>query len=385
MRGDYMCSINDFSQMQMLAMLEDLVNIDSGSDDKEGVDKVASLLSSYYQKLGFKIKKYENKELGNHLVLRHKEADNPKFLILAHMDTVFPKGTVDKRPFHTIGNRAYGPGVIDMKASHVLLYFAIRDLINQNHNVYKNIEIILNSDEEIGSKTSRPIIEEHSKGKKVALVLEPARADGSLVTARKGTGKYTLKIQGKAAHAGIEPENGRSAIEVLGRKITRLHALSNPAEGVNVNVGTVSGGTSTNTIAESAIATIDVRISKYDQAAWIENRIKEICEVVEVKGVSTNLTGSINRFPMVYTDKTEQLISFIKEEGTKLNIAINHVSTGGGSDASLVSALGIPTIDGLGPVGGKQHSDEEYLEIESLAERTHLFIRILKRIHTEYK
>ncbi len=379
-----MSVIDDLSQEQMLVMLKDLVNIDSGSYDKAGVDKIGNYLSNGYQKLGFEIKKYKNEDLGDHIVLRHHAADHPSILILAHMDTVFPQGTVEKRPFHIEENRAYGPGVIDMKASHVMLYFSICELIKQNHEAYKHIEIVFNSDEEIGSKSSRAIIEEHAKRKQVALVLEPARADGSLVSARRGTGKYILEIQGKAAHAGIEPEKGRSAIEVLGHKIVKLHALSDPEKGLHVNVGTVSGGSSANTIAESATATIDVRISNYDQANWIDRKIKEICAETEVEEVTTSLTGGINRFPMVYTEETERLLNFIKEEGTELGIPINHVFTGGGSDASLVSVLGIPTIDGLGPVGGKQHSDQEYLVLDSLPERTQLFIRVLKRISSEY-
>lgn len=374
---------NDRSQAQMLSMLKDLVNMDSGSYDKEGVDEVGHYLSNCYQELGFGIKKYPNTDFGDHLVLRHPEADHPTILILAHMDTVFPKGTAETRPFHLEGNRAYGPGVIDMKASHVMLYFSIAELIKQNSEAYKYIVIVFNSDEEIGSKSSRAIIEEHASNKKAALVLEPARADGSLVSARRGTGKYILEIHGKAAHAGIEPEKGKSAIEVLGHKIVKLHALSDPEKGINVNVGTASGGSSANTVAESATATIDVRISNYDQASWIDRKLKEICAEIEVDEVTTSLTGGINRFPMVYTEETERLLGFIKEEGNELGIPINHVFTGGGSDASLVSVLGIPTMDGLGPVGGKQHSDQEYLELDSLTERTHLFIRILKRLFKE--
>ena len=378
-----MSTLNQNSHNQMLMMLEDLVNIDSGSYDKEGVNQIGDFLCNLYEEIGFSITRYENKEFGDNIVLRHKEAVNPTVLILTHMDTVFPKGTVKKRPFSKDNNRAFGPGVIDMKASHVLLYFSILELIKQKDDAYKNIEIILNSDEEIGSKVSRPLIERHAKGKRAAFVLEPARADGSLVSARKGTGKYSIEIHGKAAHAGIEPENGRSAIEVLGHKIVKLHALSNLNEGISVNVGTVGGGTSTNTVAECATATIDVRISNQDQAIQIDKKIKEVCLTSEVNGVNTTLQGGINRYPMVRTKETEQLISMIENEGKELGITIKHVSTGGGSDASLVSILGIPTIDGLGPIGGKQHSDEEYLEIDSLFERTQLFIRVLKRMQTE--
>lgn len=368
---------------QMLRMLEELVNIDSGSFDKEGVDRVGDYLCKLYEEIGFSITTYENEALGNNIVLRHKEAVNPAILLLAHMDTVFPKGTVEKRPFSKDEHRAFGPGVIDMKASHVQLYFAIHELMAQQNDAYKNIEILLNSDEEIGSKASRSFIEKHAMGKKAAFVLEPARADGSLVSERKGTGNYLLEIHGKAAHAGIEPENGRSAIEVLGHKIVKLHALSNLTEGIHVNVGTINGGTSTNTVAAFASATIDVRISREEQAVEIEQAVKDICSTSEIEGVTLTLTGGINRHPMVFTKDTEKIIHLIEQEGKELGITITHVATGGGSDASLVSILGIPTIDGLGPVGGKPHSEDEYLEIASLSERTVLLTKILKRFQTD--
>lgn len=369
-------------QSQMLEMLHDLVNIDSGTDDKKGVDKVGNYLSELYENLGFEITKYQNQDLGDNIVLHHKDAKSPSILILAHMDTVFPKGTVEKRPFTIENEKAYGPGVIDMKASHVMLYYSILALIEQNNDTYTDLEIVLNSDEEIGSRTSRALIEEKAKAKKFALVLEPARTDGSIVSARRGTGRYTLHIHGKAAHAGIEPENGKSAIEVLAHKTLKLHALTNSKENINVNVGLVNGGTTANTIAESATAEIDVRISHYEQAEWIDRRIHEICSETEIDGVTTSLVGGINRLPMVATDTSKQLVDLILDEGKKLGIAIDHVATGGASDASLTSSVGIPTVDGLGPVGGLQHSENEYLEINSLVERTQLFTQVLARLKT---
>src|SRR5699024_1652992 len=364
----------------MLNMLEDLVNINSGSYDKEGIDQVGRYLKEIYEDIGFNVAEYSNQNRGNNLVLRHQESKEPEILILAHMDTVFEKGTTKIRPFSIEGNYAFGPGVIDMKASHVMLYFAICELIKKEDNSYKNIEIIFNSDEEIGAETSKSLIENRAQAKKYALVLEPARKNGSIVSSRRGVGDYTLEINGKAAHAGIAPDKGVSAIEALAYKIPKLHALSNKEQNINVNVGVIEGGSSTNTIASQTKAYIDVRISEINQSNWIDEKIKTICNEVELEGTYNSLIGGINRMPMVFTNEIQDMIYLIQDEGKKMNLHINHVSTGGGSDASLTASLGIPTVDGLGPVGGEQHSENEYLEINSLTERTWLFLRSLSRL-----
>ena len=199
-------------QEEMLQFIERLVNIDSGSYHKQGVDKIGMILEKSYEELGFDCLIVEEEEYGNHLIIEHKDAIDPKIIILAHMDTVFPEGTTVDRPFRIEGNRAYGPGVIDMKASQVAVLYAVKALLNKRSAGYKNIRIVLNSDEEIGSPSSRKMIEREAKGKKFALVMEPARKDGSLVSARRGKGNYTLIVEGRAAHSGIEPEKGRSAI-----------------------------------------------------------------------------------------------------------------------------------------------------------------------------
>lgn len=370
----------ELRQKQMISMLERLVNTDSGTYHKEGVDEIGSYLQHAYERLGFAVERYPNDHIGDYFKIRHPEAVNPEIVIAAHLDTVFPKGTVNKRPFSIEGNRAYGPGVIDMKASHVLLYDAICQLIEAGHHSYKNIEIVLNSDEEIGSKDSKSFIESACDGKKVGLVLEPARANGAIVSARRGTGRYTIEVHGKSAHAGIDPENGRSAIEELAYKVIELHKLTNPAQNINVNAGLISGGTSTNSIAGYASCEVDVRIAKSEQAKWIEEQIKAIASTNTLDGVSTTLTGEIRRLPMVYTDKTKKLVELIQQTAKDLSFTLEHVATGGGSDASFIANKGIPTVDGLGPVGGKQHSEEEYLEIDSLVQRTDLFVGILKHL-----
>ena len=359
----------------MLQLLEQLVNIDSGSDDKEGVNRVAQVIKQKFEALGFHVHTVLNKNQGNHLVIQHEEALRPKILILGHMDTVFDRGTAKSRPFTIRGQHAYGPGVVDMKGSLVLVYYAMRKLIERGDDAYKHVQIILNSDEEIGSDSSRQLIEKHARDKMCALVLEPARKDGSIVSARRGVGTYHIHIKGKAAHSGIEPEKGRSAIRELAHKIIAIDALSRPEEGIHVNVVETKGGIASNVISPIAKATIDVRITHPEQAIWVEQQLQDICNQSVINHTTTTLTGTISRPPMPLTEKNMQLVQFIEYQAKQLNIPLTHTSTGGGSDASFPAALGIPTVDGLGPIGGGQHSKHEYLLIPSLIERTNLFIQ----------
>lgn len=367
-------------QEEMLEFIGQLVNIDSGSYDKLGVDFIGQLLTKEYLDMGFKVKVIEQNECGNHLIIEHKDAADPEIIILAHMDTVFPAGTAEERPYRIEGNRAFGPGVIDMKASQAAILYAVKALIHSGNEGFKNIRIVLNSDEEIGSPTSREIIEREAIGKKYALVMEPARKDGSLVSSRRGKGNYTLIIEGKAAHSGIEPEKGRSAIEELAHKIIQLHNLSDYEKGISVNVGLIEGGSSANTVSDHAEAQIDVRIKEMEQAELLEKRLEKICSSSEVAGTKISLEGEMNRPPMEKNKKTKALLSIIRDIGAEIGVEIEDTATGGGSDASFTSKLGVATIDGLGPVGGNAHSSQEYLEIPSLVERTHLLATIIQRL-----
>ncbi|WP_010172602.1 M20 family metallopeptidase [Bacillus coahuilensis] len=364
----------------MLKLLETLVNIDSGSNYKQGVDAVGHIITKLFSEIGFNMQKIENKEYGNHYVLTHHRCDQPEIIILAHLDTVFPMGTALDRPFSIIDGRAYGPGVADMKGSLVTLYFAMKALQRNHGNELSNVKIILNSDEEIGSPTSRELIEKESKNARYSLVMEPARKDGSIVSSRRGKGNYTLTIEGKAAHSGIEPEKGRSAIEELAHKIIQFYQLSDPEHGISVNVGVIEGGTSPNTIPDHAEATIDIRVKDASQAEELEEKMEEIVSSTEVKGTSIVFEGEMNRPPMEKTKKTQSLIRVIQEIGDKIGVEIVDTATGGGSDASFTAALGIATVDGLGPIGGNAHSDKEYIEIDSLVERTHLLAMIIKQL-----
>ncbi len=369
-------------QEQMLKMLEQLVNIDSGSYDKEGVDKIGAVMKQYYQDIDFEVEEVKQAESGNHLIVRKKNVDpsKPTILILTHMDTVFEKGTARERPFSIKGNRAYGPGVIDMKASLVSVYYAINALLENEKESVGQVEILLTSDEEMGSQTSRELIEKHARNKKFALVMEPARKNGAIVSARRGKGLYTLEVIGKAAHSGIEPEKGRSAIEELAYKIIQLYDITDEEEGIHVNVGLIEGGTSVNTVSDHATAQVDVRFRTQEQAEEIKEQIATIMASTEVDGTKVNMEGDINRPPMEKTEQTEKLLRIIKRVGDDLDIFIKDTETGGGSDASFTSVLGIPTVDGLGPVGGRAHRESEYLELDSFIPRTLLLAHVIDEL-----
>lgn len=379
-RGERLKRVLKGEEEDMLLLLKQLVNIDSGSMNKAGIDKIGSLLGKKYEGLGFVVQTIEQSKQGNHLVIHREGSKAAEIMIVAHMDTVFRDGTAAERPFKIRGGRAYGPGVIDMKGSQVTLLYALKALSEQNPTALDNLVILLTSDEEIGSPTSKELIEKHTEGKKYALIMEPARQDGSLVTARRGAGEFALHVKGKAAHAGIEPTAGRSAVEELAHKIVKLHKLTNHKKGISVNVGLIEGGSTVNTVAPSAVAYIDLRISKVEQAKWLEKKISEICAIPDVEGTTIELVGGIDRMPMVKNEQTIGLLEEVKVVGSELGIEIMDQATGGGSDASFTSVKGVATIDGLGPIGGKAHTDEEYLDISSLTERATLLAHLISRL-----
>lgn len=369
--------MQDTKEQSMLSLVEKIVNIDSGSTHKEGIDQVGSILMEEYKKMGFVVDVHENAEHGNNIVLRHEDATDPNILMLAHMDTVFPVGTAEARPFTIKGDYAYGPGVIDMKSSLVSLLYAVTSLYEKNDPAYKNVEIVLNSDEEIGSPTSKKLIEERAKDKKYALVMEPARANGAIVSSRRGGGGYTLTVKGKAAHSGVAPEDGVSAIEELAHKILQLEQLNDHANGISINVGIISGGAATNMIPDYAVAEIDVRITYPEQRETIEKQIENVCSYTTVNGTSLTVEGGINRPPLHLNDQSKKLLEHIQSIGEKMDLTLEHVHTGGGSDASFPSALGVATIDGLGPVGGELHNEKEYMEVATLTERCALLEEVI--------
>lgn len=379
-----MQNVNHYYE-DMISLLEKLVNTDSGSYFKAGVDEVGELLQSEYKELGFSNEVFKNEKLGDNILITHSEAVNPQILVIAHMDTVFPEGTAKLRPFNIKEDRAHGPGVADMKASQVALIHAIKHLIDNEDDAYKNLVIILNSDEEIGSPISKELIKRVSKDVSYAIVMEPARKDGRIVTSRRGGGRYILNVKGVASHSGVAPEEGKSAIQELAHKVIKLNNLSDHDNGISINVGIIEGGQATNMIPDSATCEVDVRVATEDQSEEVIGKINDIVSKPDVKGTEIELTGGINRPPMEFDEDNEELFNIVEEVGEELGINVNNTHTGGGSDASFPSSLGVATIDGMGPIGGKLHNEGEYLELDSFTERTILLAETISKLSNELK
>jgi glutamate carboxypeptidase len=287
------------------------------------------------------------------------------------MDTVFPAGTAQKRSFRIEGERAFGPGVADMKGGIVCLLYALEALKANTPGIYDGIgmDVVFNSDEEILSPTSRPIIECRARQAHTVCVFEPARPAGEYVIQRKGVGKYVIRINGRAAHAGTQPEDGRSAIAELAHKIVALHALSGDPAGTTINVGVVRGGERSNIIAESAYAEIDLRIPDAQAAESIDRRIKEIARNETIPETTCEVTGGIQFPPMIQTSESKRLFETVQESGRILGLELRGIATGGGSDGNLAAQFA-PTLDGMGPQGSGAHSDREFMVTATLTERS---------------
>ncbi len=372
---------NAFNLSNYLEDLKYLVNIDSGSDYPEGTAKVAEFFERKFTAMGWQVKTNNLDALvGPCLEIVNSSSESYDILLMGHMDTVFKTGTAAERPFVIQGDKAFGPGVNDMKAGLLSIYYALRSLQDEDELNNISVCIAFNSDEEISSKISRPWLEALSRKSKYALVLESARADGNLVNKRKGVGRYKIEISGVAAHSGVDHKSGCSAIQELAQWIIALHERTNYQIGTTVNVGVVAGGTSVNVVADHASAEVDLRIFDLHEAEVIEGLMKQLVDKPRTPGVMAKVTGGVTRPPMNPSAKTLQLCSRVEQIGSELGIKIGWTATGGGSDGCFSAKLGVPTIDGLGPVGGGSHGSNEYLLINTIEPRLYLLRRIIQDI-----
>jgi glutamate carboxypeptidase len=363
----------------ILDVLADLVGRESPSRDKGALDALASVLTERLRALGGEVERIENARGGDHLRARFEALGEnniqPPVLVLGHFDTVWPLGTLDDRPFAIEDGRAFGPGVFDMKASLVLLEFAIEAIRALDLARPRPIVVLWTSDEEIGSPTSRRLIEEQATESAFVLVLESPLPGGRLKTARKGVGQFTVTIKGRAAHAGIEPEKGVSAIQELAHQILILHRLGNLSTGTTVNVGVVQGGTTPNVVAAQATARVDVRVTSLDEARRIEEAMGALRPATA--GARVSATGLFTRPPMERTAQVVALFEQARSIGRSLGLELDEGSTGGASDGNFTAALGVPTLDGLGAEGDGAHAEGEHILIDSLPERAALLASLL--------
>jgi glutamate carboxypeptidase len=367
-----------FSLDGYLAELSPLINLDCGSLQQDGIAAVADLMAAKYEAMGgWQIKRVDCGLAGVGLEIRNQpNAAHIDVMLIGHMDTVFPVGTAAARPMSVDAERAYGPGVSDMKAGLLNIVYALRALPLAVRDQL-SICICMNPDEEIGSLHSSDWLASVATQAKQVLVAEAARADGSLVKARKGMARYRIDFNGKAAHAGNDPQNGRSAISELGHWILAINALTNFESGTTLNVGIVSGGDGANIVPAQASAIVDVRFwdnADYDQ---VDAALRRLSGTPHIDGVAVTLTREAHKPGMVPCTGTAALMTLVEQCGADMALPISWQEVGGGSDANLTSAMGIPTLDGLGPIGAGFHGEDEYLELASIAPRIELLVRVL--------
>jgi glutamate carboxypeptidase len=355
-------------QGRMIELLAELVSIDSHSSDLQGVAAVRDRLRSFLDGENVPTRLMPTSG-GADCLLAELNVDEAAQagLLLGHLDTVFMKGEAALRPFTVRDGRGYGPGVGDMKAGDVLNAFVIAACAR--HQLDIPLRALFTVDEEIGSPASRPVIEAIARRSRYVLNSEPGRANGNVVSGRRGGAFYRVSLKGLAAHAGLNPQDGRSAVLELAHKIQAWHALNDAASGISVSVGIVSGGLAVNMIPPVAEAQIDLRFGDLASGERAEFAIRKIAEEPIVQGVSGTFETMGKFLPMVETKASLAFLDIYLGEARKLGIEVAAEATPSCSDAGLTSSLGIPTICATGPVGGKPHSPEEYIEIDTLVPR----------------
>jgi glutamate carboxypeptidase len=368
---------------QFLQDLETLVNVDSGSGHAPGLAAVARFFQERFDRLGWHTRALEF-DSGAAPCLevvsrRGLQADDRfDFLFLGHMDTVFPQGTALNRPFSIRDGRAWGPGVCDMKGGLLTMLHAAEAVQQAGFAGDLSICMAFNSDEEIGSRASRAWFEALAAKSRRALVFEPCRATGQRVLQRKGVAGYQVLCHGRAAHAGVEPEKGANAVLELAHQVLAATGFARPAEGTTVSVTTIAGGTAGNVIPDLAQAGFDVRIASLPEARRIEACFQSLCASGKADGVRVEVRGEINRMPMVPSEATWRLWEQVARIGEGLGLEMKLISTGGGSDGNFTAAMGVPTVDAMGPRGGRAHSADEFLELDSVVPNTRLVCEVLR-------
>jgi glutamate carboxypeptidase len=371
-------------QTRMVDTIRDLVEIESPSDNKVAVDRIAISLASRFEALGGRIRFHRSADFGDSLQIDFGSspsapASRKPVLLLGHYDTVYPLGTLANMPCKIKNGHLCGPGVLDMKSGIALMLHAIEALQQWHGKLPRPVTVFLVSDEEVGSHSSRKVTEALAKDSAGVLVLEPAAGlRGAVKTARKGVGEYTLRVKGIAAHAGLDPGKGHSAILELSRQIAAIAKINNFKQGLTLNPGVIHGGTRTNVVAAEASVDIDVRIKRAKQASAIDRRLHSLkpfdrCCKLEI-------TGGINRLPMERTAGVAALYKKAQDIAHHVGWKLEEAAVGGGSDGNFTAGMGIPTLDGLGGVGEGAHAVHEYVVISELPHRASLLAGMIENV-----
>ncbi len=364
--------------------LRTLTSIDCGSYSKAGVDRVGGWVADRFRGLGGDVQIHPHVTLGDTVVgtWTGRPGAGPRILLIGHMDTVFDEGTAAERPFRIDDGKAYGPGVTDMKGGLLTGIHAVAAIRAMSEAEaaglpFECITYVANPDEEISSPSSTPIIREIAAHSDICLVLECARANGDIVSSRKGIIHARLTLHGRAAHAGVEPEKGRSAILAAAHLVTAIHDLNGRWPGVTLNVGVIRGGTRPNVVAEHATLEIDLRAVQAADLVAVEHAVHALIAAPAVPDVTIEWETLANWAPMERLERSGLLADKAIALAARLGFATHDVATGGASDANTTSGMGVPTLDGLGPIGGLDHSPGEYLEVDSIVPRTTLVAGLL--------
>ncbi|MBV8923871.1 MAG: M20 family metallopeptidase [Bradyrhizobium sp.] len=374
-----MTAHNPFDSTLILDGIRSWVEIETPTEAPEQVNKLASLVCSLYRDLPARIERIAGRDgCGDHLVARSAWGqDAPGILILSHLDTVHPMGFINRLPFMVEGNSAFGPGIYDMKGGAYLAYHAFRQLCAAGSQSPLGITQLYVSDEEIGSPTSRGLIEQEGRKAKYVLVTEPAREGGKIVTGRKGVGRFEIFVKGVPAHSGTRPQDGRSAIRELANVIQTLEAMNDLRRGITVNVGVVKGGTRPNVIAEQAYAQVDARLPTMADADEIVPRILNLKSRSE--GVSVQVIGELNRPPYERSPAGAALYEHARALAAEIGFELIDMFTGGGSDGNFTAPY-TATLDGLGVDGKGAHTHYEQLYVSSLEPRARLLYRLYQTL-----
>ena len=370
-------------QSSIIALIRELVECESPSDHSQSVNRFVDLLESKLSKAG-RVRTFPGGRFGRHLRCEFhlpgpRKKQDGQILVLGHSDTVWPLGTLAEMPFRQKDGRLWGPGVLDMKSGIAFFLHAAEMLREADVAVARRVVLQVNADEEVGSETSRPLTEEAARQSAAVLVLEPGTGlAGKIKTARKGVGDYTVTVQGRASHAGVDFEAGASAVVELARQIDRIAGFTDLGRGITVNPGVIAGGTRTNVVAAEAHAEVDIRVARLKDAPGLDRKFHSLRPVD--KRCTIRVEGGLNRPPMERSAGIRKLFQTAHGWAKELGVDLEESSTGGGSDGSFAAALGIPTLDGLGGVGEGAHAANESILIDRIADRTALLALLLQRL-----
>jgi glutamate carboxypeptidase len=364
----------------MVATLRELVEHESPSSNKPAVDELGQLLAQKFGEIGGEVELHPSLNYGNHLQADFpgRNHDAKPIMLLGHFDTVWDVGTLKQMPFKVDGDKAHGPGAFDMKCGIVIMLEAIRAVRELRGGLPRPVTVLLNTDEEVGSDSSRPITEGIAKHSEAVLVLEPAGPGGAAKTARKGVGDYTVKVTGVPSHAGLDFEKGQSAIVELSRQILAMTKFVDLKRGITVNPGVIRGGTRTNVVAAEAEVDVDIRIAKIADAKGLDKKFRGLRPFN--KKCKLEVSGGLNRPPLEKTKASTALYDMARGLAADIGWKLREVAVGGGSDGNFTAGLGIPTLDGLGAAGDGAHAKHEHILISELPRKAALIASLLERI-----